>query len=320
MGVFFSNLCCLYSDILIILDTSRPIHFSVPNTRLSLCKKVLYEALVLPALRRDRGISRKERKSGYHEPFDLMHALYNIVIHGHVKPPLDRLSIDYNEEADLESSEEEIANEDMKYDEEDDSSTEGLIRLMASAVIGFSKSNVSRKRRFLCATELKEAGIRIKKLKNGGVRSINFTNYYWWPWAYLYLPVFVVEDNTEKVLQCLKTYELLQQQQVGKKRREFGSYLCLMSDIVQSSRDARMLEHEGVLVANSDGIGKVSGILRRLSSEDVALTPDFILLRSKLRDYTRPWARYKNVLNFVVFLTLLQTLFAILAYFKPPKA
>ncbi|KAL9161901.1 hypothetical protein ABFS82_07G051700 [Erythranthe guttata] len=314
--------------------------------RTSLCKKVLYEVLVSPALKRDRGLSLVERVMGKgnehilmehrHQSSDILHGLQNMVIG--LAEPLDRPSSERkvvdDDQIDLEANDEDVGDDERMFpieiddgdgdgdgDGEGASSTEGRIRLLLDA-IGLSSSAKDRKRIFPSATELLRAGIRIKKLKSGGARRIRFTSYHLWPWAYLYLPVLFADDNAETILANLKTYELShQQQQVGKNRREVGSYIKVMSDIIQTARDAKLLEREGIVRANSDNdMEKLPRILSRLSYEDVRLTNEFVSLRRKIRDYSSPWVHYKGVVNLVVFLTLLQTCFALLAYFKPPKS
>ncbi|KAI3469849.1 hypothetical protein Pfo_026512 [Paulownia fortunei] len=291
-----------------------------------LCKKVLFEVLVLPALKRDQGLSLKERIMGRgndlvdQQPSDLLHGLQNLVIG---PAPLDLVSDEYeaDDQIDLEANEEEVGDYERIFPTAIDngegtspSEVGDRIRFLLNA-IGFPNAVDDRKRIFPCATELKRAGIRIKKLKNGGARNIHFKSYYLW--AYLYLPALPVDDNTEIIFRNLKTYETCQQ--LGKNRREVSSYLRVMSDIIQTTKDAKLLEKKGIIQGNSDDVEKLPGTLSRLSSEDIRLTNEFRILRRQIRDYSSPWIHYKGVVNLVVFLTLLQTLFALLAYFRPPK-
>ncbi|EYU18279.1 hypothetical protein MIMGU_mgv1a003545mg [Erythranthe guttata] len=297
----------------------------------SLCKKVLYEVLVLPALKRDQdreGSSLKERIT---PSSDLLHSLQNHVIG---LEQLDRISSQYevdDGQIDLEANEDEEVSDYRRIftTETDDSNgegaslTEGRIRLLLNAIGLSGSTGEDRKRIFPCATELKRAGIVIKKLENGeGARSICFNSYrnYLWPWAYLYLPVLAVDDNTETILRNLKTYELSQHQS-ERNRGEVSSYIRVMSDLIQTTSDVRLLEKNGVVQGSPDDdhVEKLPRILSRLSSEDVRLTNEFRILRRRIRDYSSPWIHYKGLISLVAFLTVLQTFVALLAYFKPPR-
>lgn len=293
-------------------------------TSSGLCKKVLYEVLVLPALKRDKGLSLKERFMGRgndpQQPSDLLHGLQNLVMGS---ASLDHPSTEYeaDDQIDLEANEEEIGDYERIFPStiDDDERTspsdiDDRIRIFLNAV-GFQNAIDNRKRIFPCATELKRAGISIKKLKSGGVRSIHFKSYYLW--ASLYLPAFPVDDNAELMFRNLKTYENLQK--LGRNRREVSSYLRVMSDLIQTTKDAKLLQKKGIIEGNSDDVEKLPEVLSRLSSEDIRLTQELRILRSQIRDYSSPWVHYRGVVNLVVFLTLIQTLFALMAYFKPPK-
>ncbi|KAI3473041.1 hypothetical protein Pfo_031240 [Paulownia fortunei] len=292
-----------------------------------LCKNVLYEVLGLPALKRDQGLSLKERIMGRRNDLvdqqasDLLHGLQNLVIG---PAPQGHLSSEYeaDDHIDLEANEEEIGDYERIFPSTIDngegtspSDTGGRIRIPFNS-IGFSSAIDHRKRIFPCATELKRAGIRIKKLKSGGAGNIHFKSYYLW--AHLYLPAFPVDDNTEIIFRNLKTYETCQQS--GKNRREVSSYLRIMGDIIQTTKDAKLLEQKGIIQGSSDDVEKLPGILNGLSFKDKRLTNESRILRRQIRDYSSPWIHYKGVVNLVVFLTVVQTFIAVLAYFRPPKS
>ncbi|PIN19086.1 hypothetical protein CDL12_08239 [Handroanthus impetiginosus] len=276
-----------------------------------LCKKTFYDLLVLPT--RKKNLPDQDNRQ---QPCDLLHALYIIMIG-------DDLSGGYepDEDIDLEANEDEIDDYegnitiDIDDDKETLSQSNNIDRIRKTLnAIGISSAIDDHKRIFPCATELKRAGISIKKVE-GGVKSIDFQSYYFW--AYLYLPAFPVDDNAEMIYQNLKNYE--RSQQMGKHRREASSYLRFMSDIIQTTKDVKLLLKKGVIQGDSNDAEKLPRILSKLSSEEVRLTHEFHILRRKIRDYSSPWKHYKGVVNLVVFLTLLQTVFALLAYFKPPR-
>ncbi|KAK4425430.1 hypothetical protein Salat_1737000 [Sesamum alatum] len=286
-----------------------------------LCKKALYELLILPAVKRNLPLKWGSNLADQ-QPSDMLHGLQHLLIG---LGPSGNLSCEYeaDDDIDLEANEEDIEDYERIFtraiaddgNETSPSNNFDGVRMFLNA-IGFRSAIDDRKRIFPCATELKRAGVHIKKLKNGGVRSICFKSYY--VWAYLYLPVFPVDDHTELIFRNLKTYEISHQQS-GKHRREVSSYLRVMSDIIQTTKDAKLLEKRGIIQGNSDDVEKLPGILYRLSCEDIRLTHEFHTLRSQIRGYSSPWIHYKGVVNLVVFLTLLQTFLALLSYFRPPK-
>ncbi|PIN19090.1 hypothetical protein CDL12_08235 [Handroanthus impetiginosus] len=291
-------------------DVIKNVEWNPPPS--GLCKKVFYELLVLPA-RKKKLLDQDNRQ----QPCDLLHCLHITMIGDDlfgVREP--------NDDIDLEADEDEIddyeANITAAIDDDNETLSQSnnidRIRKILNA-IGFSSAIDNRKRIFPCAMELERGGIKIKKLNGGGVKSIDFKSYYFS--AYLYLPAFPVDDNAEMIFRNLKNYEI--SQQMGKHKREASSYLRFMSDIIQTTKDVKLLLKKGVIQGDSDDAEKLPRILRKLSSEDVRLTHEFHILRRKLRDYSSPWIHYKGVVNLVVFLTLLQTFFTLLAYFKPPK-
>ncbi|KAL0305235.1 UNVERIFIED_CONTAM: hypothetical protein Sangu_3044300 [Sesamum angustifolium] len=286
-----------------------------------LCKKALYALLILPAVKRNLRSLKWGGNLPDQQPSDMLHGLQHLVMGPGTSGDLSG-EYEADDDIDLEANEEDIGDYERIFaravddgNETSPSNNFDRVRMFLSA-IGFRSAIDDRKRVFPSATELKRAGVHIKKLKSGGVRSICFKSYY--VWAYFYLPVFPVDDHTELIFRNLKTYEI-SHQQPGKHRREVSSYLRVMSDIIQTTKDARLLEKRGIIQGNSDDVEKLPGILYRLSSEDIRLTHEFHMLRSQIRGYSSPWIHYKGVVNLVVFLTLLQTFLALLSYLRPPK-
>lgn len=283
----------------------------------SLCKRVLYDNLVVPVLKRGSVAEQQQL-------CDLLHGCQHLVMgpatEDHIKGEHR-----FDDEIDLEANEDEAGEYERIFpatldeEEEDDESSHGgmsnRIKDFLNAV-RFTNADDNRSRIFPSATELKRRGIRMKKLKSGGARGIHYKSYYFW--AYLYLPAFPVDSNAELILRNLKNYDSFQQS--GKNGQEVSSYLRFLSDLVQTTRDARLLHNKDIIQGKSDDVEKLPAMLNRLSSEDIRLTQELRILRSQIRDYSSPWIHYKGVINLVVFLTLLQTLFALLAYFRPPKS
>ncbi|KAL0379868.1 UNVERIFIED_CONTAM: hypothetical protein Sangu_0051100 [Sesamum angustifolium] len=248
-------------------------------------------------------------------PSDLLHGLQNLVLG---PGPPGNVSGEYkaDDDIDLEANEEYFGIDDEDNETSPTDDNVGRIRMLLKA-IGFRNAIDDRKRVFPSATELERVGIHIKKLKTGGVRSICFDS--WFVQAYLYVPVFPFDEHTELIFRNLKIYET--SQQLGKHRREVSSYLRFMSDLIQTTKDAKLLEKQGIIQKNSDyNVEKLPGILDRLSSDqDIRLTHELHAVRSQISDFSSPWIHYKGLVNLVALLTVIQTFFALLAYFKPPK-
>lgn len=290
----------------------------------SLCENALYKLLVLPVLMgnspsrwvvlwsslgRNRVVDQKSS--------DILHGLQTLLL-GSPSQNQPSGAYELDEDFDLEANQDSLEDDYMPDPNDEIEMTnkgERLKRFLKS--IGFSSMLEDRKRIFPCATDLKRAGITIKKLgDNQGIRSIHFQSRYFW--ANLYLPTFPVDENLEKILQNLKIYE--SQRHLAGHQQEVSSYLRFMSDIVRNVRDAKLLSDNKIIVGDARDVEKLPGILNRLASDNTRLTHQLHTVRRQIRDYSSPWIHYKGVINVVVFLTLLQALFAVLAYFRPPKA
>ena len=85
--------------------------------------------------------------------------------------------------------------------------------------------------------------------------------------------------------------------------------------------DVKLLAKKGIIKAdNPYHKEKLPTILSNLASQDKHTTPNLHLLRIQLRDYNiAPWERFKLLAILLFILTLIQTVFAVLAYFRPPR-
>lgn len=280
----------------------------------TLCKKVLYELLVLPAVKKRSLITRltgRDNSFELNQSCDLLHGLENLVI-GTERPGYLNNEYEAVDDLDLEANDEEEINicEGSVAGENGD-----RLRVLLNA-IGLIPGDIADQTRiFPSATDLNLAGIHIKKLK-GGVRRIHFKISLYF-WANLYLPPFLVDDHTEIIFKNLKMYEI--SQQVGKQKHQICSYLTLMSGIIQTTKDVKLLENAGIIKGSPIVKEKLPRIFSRLTSDVKTLTREFRTLREQIRDYSSPMVRYRGIINVVVFLTLLQAVFAVLAYFRPPK-
>ncbi|CAL5327754.1 unnamed protein product [Camellia sinensis] len=164
------------------------------------------------------------------------------------------------------------------------------------------------------ATELRQRGIHFKHTKGIGSGGIKFmTNMFR---AVLTLPTFLVDDDTEVLFQYLKNYEI--SQPLGSNKGDVCSYLQFMSELIRTSEDVKLLVDSGIISRTTpEQRERLPGILKRLASGDT--NPNLRLVRLKIDDYSRPpWDKIRNFLSLVLLLTVVQTIYTVLGYYKKP--
>ncbi|XP_028110082.1 uncharacterized protein LOC114308647 isoform X2 [Camellia sinensis] len=164
------------------------------------------------------------------------------------------------------------------------------------------------------ATELRQRGIHFKHTKGIGSGGIKFmTNMFR---AVLTLPTFLVDDDTEVLFQYLKNYEI--SQLLGSNKGDVCSYLQFMSELIRTSEDVKLLVDSGIISRTTpEQRERLPGILKRLASGDT--NPNLRLVRLKIDDYSRPpWDKIRNFLSLVLLLTVVQTIYTVLGYYKKP--
>ncbi|GMP34840.1 hypothetical protein CsSME_00007545 [Camellia sinensis var. sinensis] len=164
------------------------------------------------------------------------------------------------------------------------------------------------------ATELRQRGIHFKHTKGIGSGGIKFmTNMFH---AVLTLPTFLVDDDTEVLFQYLKNYEI--SQPLGSNKGDVCSYLQFMSELIRTSEDVKLLIDSGIISRTTpEQRERLPGILKRLASGDT--NPNLRLVRLKIDDYSRPpWDKIRNFLSLVLLLTVVQTIYTVLGYYKKP--
>ncbi|KAL3506200.1 hypothetical protein ACH5RR_031582 [Cinchona calisaya] len=259
--------------------------WDVPSS--DLCKKMLYDLLVLPALDCNKNHQPKSKKAYC----DLLHALHSFMLGS------GRDLIAHDEAGDLDPND-------------------------LEAAAGLDKDLT------FSATELAKKGIRFRKSKQLGCKGeITFKDYKLF--ACLYLPAFTVDDYTELLWRSLKCYEMTmsqQQEAAGKgimSSCAVRSYLQFINDLICTYEDVKVLEKKGIIKANNPSYkDKLPVILSKLVGKDGNNyhyhTQNLHLLRIKLRDYNlAPWERFKIVAILLFMLTIIQTFFAVLGYFRP---
>ncbi|KAL3506186.1 hypothetical protein ACH5RR_031568 [Cinchona calisaya] len=259
-----------------------------------LCKKILYDLLVLPALEyyntNHLKTSPQPKIYGTITYCDLLHALHSLIVG---------------------SGRGQIVQDETEGDE-DLEAAGGQLNKEANKDSTFS------------ASELEKKGIRFRKfeLQVGNYPNkeiIIFKDYILF--ARLYLPTFVVDENTEMLWRSLEYYEMSQKQEGEGSSYAVRSYLQFMNDLICTYEDVKLLEKKGIIKPNNPYYkDKLPIILSKLVGKDKYNTQNLHLLRIRLRDYNlAPWERFKIVAILLFVLSFIQAFFAVLAYFRPTK-
>ncbi|KAH6828386.1 hypothetical protein C2S53_019994 [Perilla frutescens var. hirtella] len=176
------------------------------------------------------------------------------------------------------------------------------------------------------ATELMEAGIRLKPSKTKNLNDITFEG------GVLKLPVVVVDDALESGYLNLMAFERFH---VGA-GNDVTSYVFFMDKLIDSAKDVSLLQSCGIL-QNSLGSDKAVARLFNSLSRDVSLDSDSWLgvVHKMVSDYcempvprwmayakhnyfTNPWVGMSIVAAIWLFaLTGIQTFYTVLSYYHP---
>ncbi|CAI9776023.1 unnamed protein product [Fraxinus pennsylvanica] len=262
-----------------------------------LCRIALYELLLLPARETHppRTLPQRFSKKVFaranwlqkQQPSDLLHGLQLLIL----GPKCEGEEEEEEEEKDLEGQHE-------------------LSNLQDAANIDDKISS--------SATELRKAGIHFRPLSCGnGSRGIYFTKSVWSCKAYpiLYLPPFLVGDDTELIFQNLTHYEI--SQKLDKRKQEVSAYLLFMSELIRTPDDAKLFDSNGII--QGDYLKhklKLPGILRRLAPEE-SYNQNLRHVKLQISDYSPPlWRKYWQIASIALIVTVLQTVYTILPYYK----
>ncbi|MBC2899542.1 hypothetical protein CFC21_112373 [Triticum aestivum] len=180
-----------------------------------------------------------------------------------------------------------------------------------------------------CAKELEEAGVRFRKRKNAtSFMDVRFAR------GVLEIPQLELNDSSESLFRNLIAFE----QTYPDTPRDVSTYAVFMDCLITSAEDMRILDLHGVLVSHlnsrrvawrffSDVVGQV-----HWSADNYLLgLMDDVNRYRNLRRHKWRAALVRNYFNnpwvtmsvfaavLLLALTVLQTFFAVYAYFKPPK-
>lgn len=270
-----------------------------------LFRMALYDSLLLPSLKNQMSSSSGscysnvkgliyhffgiETEDGTKQPADLLHALHMLIV-GPTKDPYN-----YEDEED-----------DDGLDDEDGGDLECQGENLECH--GETGSPIRS------ATELKQAGIHFKKIPlSEGIRGIKFSSNIFR--AVLELPCLHVDTDTKWMLRYLIDYEITQD--FEKNRRDVGSYVRLMSELIVTPGDAKLLSKTGIIRANRDQREKLPKLFKELASNIGYSTQNVRVVRLQVEDYSQPpWEKIGQFLSLVLVLTLVQTIYTVLSYYK----
>jgi hypothetical protein len=175
----------------------------------------------------------------------------------------------------------------------------------------------------LSATELQEAGVKLKKLRSGNFFDIKFNN------GVLEIPSLIIEDRSESIFRNLIAYEQYSQNNDVK---YVTDYVIFMDYLINSSKDVELLRQRGIIYHGLGNDEVVSTMFNKLG-ENVTLS-NFCYAQI-LRDLNNHCCRRKNVwianlrhnyfnspwalisflaATFLLLPALTQTIFSILSY------
>lgn len=167
--------------------------------------------------------------------------------------------------------------------------------------------------------KLKQAGIHFCFTKKEGIRGIRFKSNLIYP--KLYLPPLFIGSHTQLLLERLRQYEL----NLDPSLREVNSYLMFMRDLVRTSQDAKILASDGIIKGNRKYIQKLPAILVDLvpPNDKIIDTSTLGPVRIEINSFYRPpWVTAYFTIAFVItfftmIISIVQTVYAMLAYHKP---
>ncbi|CAN6976734.1 unnamed protein product [Brassica rapa subsp. trilocularis] len=190
------------------------------------------------------------------------------------------------------------------------------------------KSISSRKQQLIhCVTELKEAGVKFRRKKTDKLWDIEFRN------GYLKIPKLLIHDSTKSLFSNLIAFE----QCHANSSNDITSYIIFMDNLINSAEDVSYLHHCGIIEHWLGSDFEVADLFNRLCKEVVFDPRDSYLsklsgevnryycrkwnsLKATLRHkyFNNPWAYFSFFAALVLLiLTLLQSFFAVYAYYKP---
>lgn len=323
------------------------------------CKMVLYQFILLPALENQqmRGISFAQLTGLVRRPLpqppppsDILHGLHMLVV---------GLEVESNEAEDEEDEDEEEGDEEEDLEAQEagmlyqgghpretaSGRTQAELEAQGARVQdqgGHRQEGTEihtnqpmadkdeyllvnghiKDRKFSSAAKLRQTGIQFDLVDGKGSRGIAFTKFrrsLSWPFvafrASLTLPPLFVDQYTDIMCQSLLDYERVQ----PICEDEVHSYLRFMSELIRTPEDAKLLAKRHTVIGKNRHKDILPNILHSLALEN-PYNQHFRQVRSKVIEYSRPrWAYMMRYVQLVLVLTLVQTVYAIVAYHKPKK-
>ncbi|KAL6651510.1 hypothetical protein ACP70R_010435 [Stipagrostis hirtigluma subsp. patula] len=186
------------------------------------------------------------------------------------------------------------------------------------------------------ATQYHEAGIGLvkreySKYEKHSLLDIKFS------YGVVEIPCFPVDENTESLFKNLIAFEQADPR-VG---NDITAYAVFLSQFVSTLEDAMLLTEKGIIIHMLDSDDEVPALFTRISKQVVFGSDDYYYLKSLCwvleahyqsrlnrwlawlwrNHFSNPWLALAVLAAVVVLLcTVIQTIFTVLAYIKPPES
>ncbi|KAK4733092.1 hypothetical protein R3W88_007353 [Solanum pinnatisectum] len=139
----------------------------------------------------------------------------------------------------------------------------------------------------------------------------------------LYLPPLFIGCHTQLLLERMRQYEQNLHSSLG----EVSSYLMFMHDLVRTTQDAKILVSDGIVKGNRKYIQKLPDILIDLDPHnDKIIDTKLSSVKIEINSfYHPPWVTNYFTIVFIftlvgMIISIAQTVYAVLAYHKPPPS
>ncbi|XP_052195363.1 UPF0481 protein At3g47200-like [Diospyros lotus] len=165
------------------------------------------------------------------------------------------------------------------------------------------------------ATELQEAGVEFQMVKTTNLFDVQFNS------GIMEIPRLTIKEYTEFPFRNIVLYE--QRHLQADQRKYVSDYMAFINCLVNSPRDVQLLRHRNIIessIANDTTVYNMLKDLSRLvqiSSENFCYFQVCLDVNRHCRQRKNAWiAKLKFAAFLLLFLTIVQTLFSVLAYFK----
>ncbi|KAG5613819.1 hypothetical protein H5410_013643 [Solanum commersonii] len=296
-------------------------------------KKALFRILLSPLLHRERGMKfpciGKHAKRLMHwtqelkECCDVLHGIHLLLLGPEIDPEKEEYEDDNDNDDDADNDVEENrgASDKNRVTSTGGSSSSSSTDATKKNDDHNNNNNNDHYTKVKNVIELKQAGMYFGVTKKGGIRGIRFKSNLIYP--KLYLPPLFIGCYTQLLLESMRQYE----QNLDSSLGEVSSYLMFMRDLVRTSQDAKILVSDGIVKGNRKYIQKLPDIFIDLDPHnDKMIDTNLSSVKIEINSfYHPPWVTSYFTIVFLftlagMIISIAQTVYAVLAYHKPPPS